>query len=117
MLAFFVCIVLGIMAGGLSAMWTKVGIFLLGGWLGGTVGMMLYDAVIAQLIGHNPKASIAFWSVVGFFIAFGAILTTYLYKHAIAVASSFIGAYCLVRVSLLFLIVISGCWYLYWWIP
>jgi hypothetical protein len=47
MLAFFVCIVLGIMAGGLSAMWTKVGIFLLGGWLGGTVGMMLYDAVIA----------------------------------------------------------------------
>jgi hypothetical protein len=47
MLAFFFCIVIGIMAGGLSAMWTKVGIFLLGGWLGGTVGMMTYDAVFA----------------------------------------------------------------------
>lgn len=99
MVAFFLSIVLGIVIGGLSAMWTRLGLFLLGGWFGGTVGMMIYDATVAHLVGFSPKASIAFWTTVGFCIALGAILTLYLYTHAVAVGSAFIGAYCLVRVN------------------
>lgn len=80
-------------------MWTRLGLLLLGGWLGCTLGMMLYDALIASLVGASPKASIAFWSTVGILTALGAILTMYLYTHAVAVGSAFIGAYCLVRVT------------------
>lgn len=47
MAAFFLSIVCGIVVGGLAAMWTRVGLFLLGGWLGGTTGMMVYEAVLA----------------------------------------------------------------------
>lgn len=56
MAAFFLSIVLGIIFGALAAMWTKVGLFLLGGWLGGTTGMMVYEAVFAEMFGAGPKA-------------------------------------------------------------
>jgi len=99
MIAFFMSVVLGIVVGGMSAMWTKLGLLLLGGWLGGTTGMMVYDAVLAEALGGGPKASTGFWSVIAIFIAFGAIITVFLYSHAIAVGSSITGAYALIRVS------------------
>lgn len=79
-------------------MWTKVGVFLLGSWFGATLGIMVFDAVLSQAIGDSPKAYIGMWSVIGLFVAIGAILTLYLYVHAITISSVFIGSYFLVRV-------------------
>ena len=81
-----------------------MGVFLLGAWFGATIGLMVFDAVLAQAIGNSPKAQIGMWSVLGFFTAFGAILTLYLYSHAITVSSVFIGAYFLIRVGFSFLL-------------
>lgn len=56
MAAFFVSVLAGMVVGLFSAMWVKLGLLLLGGWLGGTTGMMFYDAVFSKIFEAGPKA-------------------------------------------------------------
>ncbi len=56
MAAFFVSVLAGMVVGLFSAMWVKLGLLLLGGWLGGTTGMMFYDAVFSKMFEAGPKA-------------------------------------------------------------
>ena len=47
MAAFFVAVLAGLVIGLISSMFTKFGLFVLGGWLGATSGMMIYDACLS----------------------------------------------------------------------
>eukprot|EP00347_Sterkiella_histriomuscorum_P011220 403373286 len=97
MVAFFASGFAGVTLGMFSAMFTKLGVFLLGGWLGGTTGMMVYNSIFTKILEAGPKAQYGFWAVILLFVALGAILTVYLFNHAIAIGSSLVGAYFLVR--------------------
>lgn len=99
MVAFFLSAVCGMILGMFSAMWVTLGVFILGGWLGGTTGMMVYNSIFSKILEAGPKAQYGFWAVILTFIALGAIITVYLFNHALAVGSSIVGAYALVRVS------------------
>lgn len=81
-------------------MWIKFGLFVLGGWLGATSGMMLYNAAFSVLIGKTPYAETIFVIYMAVFVLIGGCITCYLYTHAIAIGSALIGAYCLVRVRI-----------------
>lgn len=56
MVAFFLTTVIGVMLGMFAAMWVKLGVFILGGWLGGTTGMMVYNSIFTKIITTGPKA-------------------------------------------------------------
>jgi Domain of unknown function (DUF4203) len=96
--AFFLAALAGIFAGGIAAMWVKLGVAVLGGWLGGTLGMMVYNSVFSQFFADaGPKAQYGFWFIILFFVVLGVLLLTYMFAHALAIGSSMVGAYALVR--------------------
>ena len=47
MVSFFVAILIGMVVGLIASMWVKFGMFVLGGWVGGSVGMMLYESFLS----------------------------------------------------------------------
>lgn len=96
--AFFLAGLGGLFVGCIAAMWVKLGVFVLGGWLGGTFGMMVYNSVFASVFADSgPKAQYGFWFIILLFVVLGALLLTYMLTHALALGSSAVGAYCLVR--------------------
>ncbi len=95
------CVATGVLVGFFTSMWVKFGLFILGGWLGCTSGMMIYNAIISQIIGKTSSAEILFLVFLTVCIIAGGIITTKLYTHALAIGSSLVGAYAIVRVSLL----------------
>lgn len=99
MVAFIIASMLGVILGMFAAMWVKLGVFILGGWLGSTSGMMVYNSIFSKILSDGPKAQYAFWFIILLFVALGAISMVYLFHHALAIGSSAVGAYCLVRVS------------------
>jgi hypothetical protein len=78
-------------------MWVKFGLFILGGWLGATTGMMIYNAVLSSLIGNTTSAQTIFIIYMAIFVVAGGLLTMWLYNHAMAIGSSIVGAYALIR--------------------
>lgn len=82
-------------------MWVKFGIFVLGGWLGSTFGMMIYNAFVSILIGDGTHAETCFIIFMSIFALGGGILCCTIYNHAMAIASSLVGAYALVRVRII----------------
>lgn len=94
---FAFCLTLGIIVGLLAAMFSRLGIFLVGSWIGGTAGMMIYNSLLSQIVGGKGGNTL-FWGVIVVCVIIGGIVATILFKHAVVVGSSLCGAYCLVRV-------------------
>jgi hypothetical protein len=94
--ALIFCAALGVIIGLLACMWAKFGLFLVGGWIGGTSGMMFYNAFLAPTL--KATGANFFWVFIGICVIAGGILTLILFKHAIIVGSALCGSYCLIRV-------------------
>jgi len=97
MVAFFVCGLAGMVLGLFAAMWVKFGIACLGGWVGCSSGFMVYDAIFSQFV-SGRGAQFVFWFIILLFIIMGVLLAIYIMNHAIALGSSVVGAYAIVRV-------------------
>lgn len=80
--------VVGTLLGVLLAKFQKVGAFLLAGWGGFCVGLLLYNAVVYKL-----DSNIAFWATsCGMALIFG-VLTIFLYDHIIINSTSLLGSF------------------------
>jgi Domain of unknown function (DUF4203) len=102
MVVFFLSIVAGLLLGLICAMWVKFGFFILGGWLGASVGMMAYNAFLSALIGSGSRASTIMLVVIVLFVIAGGVLMMYLFEHALVLSSAVTGSYALVRVRFYF---------------
>lgn len=89
---------LGVIVGLLACMWGRLGLFLIGGWIGGTSGMMIYNAFFGPFVG-GKGGNMFFWGIISVCVIMGGVVATILFKHAIIVGSCLCGAYCLIRVS------------------
>jgi hypothetical protein len=90
---------IAVIVGLLAAMWARLGLFLVGAWIGGTSGMMIYNSLLSQLISGKGGNNL-FWGIIIVCIIIGGIAATILFKHAVIVGSALCGAFCLVRVIL-----------------
>ena len=77
--------------------WSRLGVLLIGTWLGGLFGAILYSLVFYLFASGNPI--LAVWLVIAFCAVIVAILSMIFFDHAVIIGSSIIGAYVFVRVS------------------
>ena len=89
----------GIIAGFFAAMWSKLGVFIIGCWVGATTGNMTFNAIFSGAVGGNGKDFYLLF-MCGFIIM-GGIIGSILYTHFIAFGSAIAGSYALVRVLFL----------------
>lgn len=70
---------------------------LIGTWLGGLFGAILYSLVFHIFARENPI--LALWLVIAFCAIVVSVLSMIFFDHAVIIGSSIIGAYVFVRVS------------------
>jgi hypothetical protein len=87
----------GLIVGLFASMWAKLGLFLVGGWIGATGGSIIYNTLLASAFGTKSKNP--YIVVVIICVIIGGILAVKLFNHAVAVGSALCGAYALMRVS------------------
>jgi len=90
-------IIFGILVGYFTAKIAKIGLFLLGAWLGYIVGLILYGAFL-----YTTDSQVTLWVTVSVLaVVFGG-LSFLIYEHAVIFGTSIVGAYMLIRgISLL----------------
>lgn len=92
---FFVCLVIGLIMGYLAIAFEKAGFFALGAALGVIVGMILYQGILATfLAGHGSAIFYVFCGLLGLI---GGLLSFWIYKDIIIIATSVVGSFIIVR--------------------
>jgi len=79
--------------------WSRLGVLLIGTWLGGLLGAILYSLVFHLFARENPI--LALWLVIAFCAVVVAVLSMIFFDHAVIIGSSIIGSYVFVRVKFL----------------
>jgi hypothetical protein len=79
----------------------NLAVLALGIWAGLTLGIMAYEAVISHIFGPGDLKTWEYRITLIVFGLAGVILACKFATHTIVIASSVIGAYCVVRVSYL----------------
>ena len=82
--------------------WARSGVLLIGGWIGGLLGAVVYTAIIAKYTENNPL--LALWLTVIFFAVLVGVLSQIYFDYAVILGSASIGSYLFIRVSLLFIL-------------
>jgi hypothetical protein len=81
-------IIVGLLVGFVLAKFVKVGAFILAGWGGFAVGLLIYNALFS-----NIDSPFAFWGVtIGVALVFG-VLTVFLFDHIFIQATAILGAF------------------------
>jgi len=91
------CAGFSLIVGFFAAMWVKLGLFIVGGWIGSMGGMILFNSLIAPQFGSSSSTKTLLTYTIVICVIIGGIITMYLFNHAIIVGSSVCGAYALVR--------------------
>jgi hypothetical protein len=91
---FTLCAVLGIFAGLIFAYLVRLGVGVLAGWGGFCLGLILYNLFLYK-IDNSGKA--AFWSFTIGLALIAAVLSLWLFWHAIIIATSISGSYAFIR--------------------
>jgi len=92
------CAGFSLIIGLFAAMWVKLGLFIVGGWIGGLGGMALFQSAIVPIFaGGNASTKSLLYYTITFCVIIGGIVTLYLFNHAVIIGSSICGAYALVR--------------------
>lgn len=84
--------VVGILVGLLLAKFSKLGLAVLAGWGGACLGLVLWSAFL-----YKTNSQIAFWCIIVFIALICAGLSFCIFEHLVIIATSFVGAYGLVR--------------------
>lgn len=77
--------------------WARIGVLIIGVWIGGLAGALLYSMVFHVFAGQNPM--IALWLSITFCGVLTAGLSMVYFDHAVIIGSSLAGAYMFGRVS------------------
>lgn len=77
--------------------WSRVGVLLIGTWLGGILGAIMYSLLFYVFAGSNPL--VAVWLSISLCAVGVAALSMVYFDHAVIFGSAIAGAYCFVRVS------------------
>lgn len=93
-IVFSVCAVVGVCIGILLAFLVRLGVGVLAAWGGFCVGLILYNAFLYKI---DNDANVAFWCFTIGFAVIAAVLSLWLFWHAIIIATSIIGSYGLIR--------------------
>eukprot|EP00331_Platyophrya_macrostoma_P030491 CAMPEP_0176448190 /NCGR_PEP_ID=MMETSP0127-20121128/25603_1 /TAXON_ID=938130 /ORGANISM="Platyophrya macrostoma, Strain WH" /LENGTH=409 /DNA_ID=CAMNT_0017835027 /DNA_START=36 /DNA_END=1265 /DNA_ORIENTATION=+ len=91
-------LVLGILAGILAVKLEKVGVFLLGAWLGTSGSFLLYSLILSHF--NAGRVVLIIFSVVLALIT--GILALLIFEHVVIIATAFTGAYLVIRGASLF---------------
>ena len=88
------CVVIGALVGILLAYLMRLGVGVLAGWGGFCLGLILYNSFLYKI---DNDAKVAFWSFTIGLAVVAAILSLFLFWHAIIIATSIGGSYALMR--------------------
>jgi len=86
--------------------WARIGVLIIGVWIGGLAGALLYSMLFHVFAGSNPM--IALWICISFCGLGTAGLSMIYFDHAVIIGSSLAGAYIFGRVSMLNFIFLIG---------
>jgi hypothetical protein len=90
-----IAVLFGSLLGYVAMKLPKAGFFALGFWLGIIISFMLNNAALSKIdTGDNH---IMLWLTMSLFGILFGILSCYLHEHLTIVATSLIGAYCIIR--------------------
>ena len=89
-----ICGFLSIFVGLALAHFSKIGAAVAAGWGGVTLGLILYNSFIYKLDG---KGQVGFWIFIVLMGGIFAVLAFYVFWHVIILATSFAGAYAVMR--------------------
>ncbi len=95
--AWGVAIAIGTIVGLMAAVYINMGLILVGFALGTTGAFIVYDAFLIHIFEHEDAQAYALWAIIIFSSVCCAILTYYIYKHMLVLASAIIGGFCLMR--------------------
>ena len=79
-----------------AARWSRVGVLLIGAWIGGLLGGVLYTSIFSPFAEDNPL--LAVWLTIVLSAIVVAILSMVFFDHACIIGSAIGGSYCLIRV-------------------
>lgn len=85
-------ILVGILVGFILAKMTKLGLAVLAGWGGATLGLVLWNAFL-----YKTNSDVAFWIFIVAFALISASLSCCLFDHLLIITTAFVGAYAFVR--------------------
>jgi len=91
---FGVLIVLGLLVGLLLAKLSKLGVFVLAGWGGFCLGLILYNSFIYKL---DNSHAILFWIFNILLAIIAGVLSIYFFDHILILTTSLIGSYLFIR--------------------
>lgn len=91
-----VCTGMGSGIGFAAAKWSRVGVLLIGAWIGGLFGGVLYTSVFHYWAEDNPI--LAVWLTIALTGLVVAVLSMIFFDQAVIIGSSIGGAYCFIRV-------------------
>lgn len=77
--------------------WARIGVLLIGTWIGGILGAILYSLVFYLFASNNPL--LALWLTIAFCAVIIAVLSMIFFDHAVIIGSSLGGSYVFIRVS------------------
>ena len=79
--------------------WSRIGVLIIGTWIGGLFGAILYTLFFYLFSSQNPL--LILWMTIIFCSVIIAVLSMIFFDHAVCIGSSLGGAYVFVRVSLI----------------
>ena len=77
--------------------WSRIGVLIIGTWIGGLFGAILYTLFFYMFSSTNPL--LILWLTIIFCSVIIAILSMIFFDHAVCIGSSLGGSYVFVRVS------------------
>ena len=77
--------------------WSRIGVLIIGCWIGGLLGSVLYTLFFHMFSKDNPL--LVLWLLIAFCSVVIAILSMIFFDHAVIIGSSLGGSYMFVRVS------------------
>ena len=96
-LTMFVAVGMGSGIGYAASRWSRIGVLLIGAWIGGLAGGLLYSSVFYVFADNNPL--LAIWLCISFCAIVIAVLSMIFFDHAVIIGSALGGAYIFTRVS------------------
>ena len=87
-----VSVLLGIIVGLILAKISRIGVAVLAGWGGVCLALILWSAVL-----YKVNSQVVFWIVIVVFAGVCAVVSFFVYDHALIISTAIIGAYGFVR--------------------
>ena len=95
-LTLIVSMTIGAGVGYAAQKWARVGVLMIGTWIGGIFGTILYSLIFYMFAEDNPM--LALWLTIVFCSIIVSILVMIFFDHAVIMGSAIAGSYLFIRV-------------------